>query len=106
MKSNDNKMSSIFTIVKKDDAEGIVTYNDEPNKIVIYLNPEDYSIYDTMKNYSMYNSVFFANLVIPALAGCFKKYKMVFGRSILLMKFAMIKKWFKSVNEKICFREG
>lgn len=39
--SNDNKMSSIFTIVKKDDAEGLVTYNNEPNKIVIYLNPED-----------------------------------------------------------------
>lgn len=84
-------MSSIFTIVKKDDAEGIVTYNDEPNKIVIYLNPEDYSIYDTMKNYSMYNSVFFAKLVIQHLQVAFKKYKMVFRKAILLMKFAMIK---------------
>ena len=26
-----------------------------------------------MKNYSMYNSVFFANLVIPALAGCLQE---------------------------------
>lgn len=104
--SNDNKMSSIFTIVKKDDAEGIVTYNDEPNKIVIYLNPEDYSIYDTMKNYSMYNSVFFANLVIPALAGCLQEIQNGFSEGDIIDEICDDKKWFKSVMKRYAFVKG
>ena len=104
--SNDNKMSSIFTIVKKDDAEGIVTYNDEPNKIVIYLTPEDYSIYDTMKNYSMYNSVFFANLVIPALAGCLQEIQNGFSEGDIIDEICDDKKWFKSVMKRYAFVKG
>ena len=99
-------MSSIFTIVKKDDAEGIVTYNDEPNKIVIYLNPEDYSIYDTMKNYSMYNSVFFANLVIPALAGCLQEIQNDFSEGDIIDEICDDKKWFKSVMKRYAFVKG
>lgn len=104
--SNDNKMSSIFTIVKKDDAEGIVTYNNEPNKIVIYLNPDDYSIYDTMKNHSMYNSVFFANLVIPALAGCLQEIQSDFGEGDSVDEICDDKQWFKSVMKRYAYVKG
>lgn len=104
--SNDNKMSSIFTIVKKDDAEGIVTYNNEPNKIVIYLNPDDYSIYDTMKNHSMYNSVFFANLVIPALAGCLQEIQSNFGEGDSVDEICDDKQWFKSVMKRYAYVKG
>lgn len=104
--SNDNKMSSIFTIVKKDDAEGIVTYNNEPNKIVIYLNPEDYSIYDTMKNHSMYNSVFFANLVIPALAGCLQEIQENFGEGDSVDEICDDKQWFRSVMKRYAYVKG
>ena len=104
--SNDNKMSSIFTIVKKDDAEGIVTYNNEPNKIVIYLNPEDYGIYDTMKNYGMYNSVFFASLVIPALTGCLQEIQNGFSEGNIIDEICDDKKWFKSVMKRYAFVKG
>lgn len=104
--SNDNKMSSIFTIVKKDDAEGIVTYNNEPNKIVIYLNPEDYSIYDTMKNHSMYNSVFFASLVIPALAGCLQEIQSNFVEGEPVDEICDDKQWFKSVMKRYACVKG
>lgn len=104
--SNDNKMSSIFTIVKKDDAEGIVTYNNEPNKIVIYLNPDDYNIYDTMKNHSMYNSVFFANLVIPALAGCLQEIQSDFGEGDSVDEICDDKQWFKSVMKRYAYVKG
>lgn len=104
--SNDNKMSSIFTIVKKDDAEGIVTYNNEPNKIVIYLNPQDYSIYDTMKNHSMYNSIFFANLVIPALAGCLQEIQAGFSEGDSVDEICDDKQWFRSVMKRFAYVKG
>ncbi len=104
--SNDNKMSSIFTIVKKDDAEGIVTYNNEPNKVVIYLNPEDYNIYDTMKIHSMYNSVFFASLVIPALAGCLQEIQSNFSEGDSVDEICDDKQWFKSVMKRYAYVKG
>lgn len=104
--SNDNKMSSIFTIVKKDDAEGIITYNNEPNKVVIYLNPEDYNIYNTMKNHSMYNSVFFANLVIPALAGCLQEIQSNFDEGDSVDEICDDKQWFRSVLKRYAYVKG
>lgn len=76
------------------------------NKIVIYLNPEDYSIYDTMKNYSMYNSVFFANLVIPALAGCLQEIQNGFSEGDIIDEICDDKKWFKSVMKRYAFVKG
>ena len=104
--SNDNKMSSIFTIIKKDDAEGIVTYNNGPNKVVIYLNPEDYNIYDTMKNNRMYNSVFFASLVIPALASCLQEIQSNFSEGDSVDEICDDKQWFKSVMKRYAYVKG
>lgn len=104
--SNDNKMSSIFTIVKKDDAGGIVTYSRETSKIVIYLNPEDYNIYDTMKNHSMYNSVFFAGLVIPVLASCIQELQNNFSEGESLEEICDDTLWFKSILNRYAFVTG
>ncbi|GFP76388.1 hypothetical protein [Clostridium fungisolvens] len=104
--SNDNKMSSIFTIVNKDDAEGIVTYNNEPGKIVIYLNPENYNIYDTMKNHSMYNSMFFANLVVPVLSNCLQEIQRGFEETDSIEDICDDKIWFKSVLKRYSYVKG
>ena len=104
--SNDNKMSSIFTIVKKDDAEGIVTYSNELNKISIYLNPEDYNIYDTMKNQRMYNSIFFASLVIPVLANCLQELQKDFSEGDSLEEICDDTIWFKSVMKRYAYVIG
>ena len=104
--SNDNKMTSIFTIIRKDDAEGIVTYSNESQKIVIYLNPEDYNIYDTMKKYSMYNNVFFASLVIPVLANCLQEIQNGFSEGDSLDGICDDIMWFRSVMKRYAFVTG
>ncbi len=104
--SNDNKMASIFTIVKKDDAEGIVKYSNEPNKIVIYLNPEDFNIYETMKNHSKYNSIFFASLVIPVLANCLQELQNGFDEGDSLEEICDDTVWFKSIIKRYKFIHG
>lgn len=105
--SNDNKMSSIFTIVKKDDAEGIVTYNNESNKIVIYLNPEIYSIYDNLKGRNTcYDSIFFANLVIPALSGCLRDIQIKLDDDDSLDEICDDKQWFRSVMKRYSYVKG
>lgn len=98
--SNDSKISSIFTIVRKDDAGGIITYSAEPNKIVIYLGTEDYSIYEIMKNHSMYNSVFFATLVIPVLSACLQEIQNDFDDKEHIDEICNENKWFKSVMKR------
>ena len=104
--SNDNKMSSIFTIVKKDDAGGIVAYNNEPGNIVIYLNPENYNIYDTMKNHSMYNSMFFSNLVVPVLSNCLQEIQRDFEDTYSIEDVCDEKIWFKSVLKRYSYVKG
>lgn len=104
--SNDNKMSSIFTIVKKDDAGGIVTYNNEPGKIVIYLNPENFNIYNTMKNHSMYNSMFFSNLVVPVLSNCLQEIQRGFEDTDSIEDICDEKNWFKSVLKRYSYVKG
>lgn len=104
--SNDNNMSSIFTIIKKDDAEGIVTYSNEFNKIVIYLNPKDYSIYDAMKHHRMYNSMFFANLVIPVLSCCLQEIQANFSEWDSFDDICDDNRWFRSVMKRFAYVKG
>jgi len=104
--SNDNKMSSIFKLVRKDDAEGIVTYYNEPRKIVIYLNPENYNIYDMMKNHSMYNNLFFANLVVPVLSNCLQEIQKGFEESDSIEDICDDKIWFRSVLKRYSYVKG
>lgn len=104
--SNDNKIASIFTIVRKEDAADIVTYNNESNKIVIYLNPEGYKIYDSMKNHSMYNNLFFANLVIPVLTSCLQEIKSTYKEVESLDEICDDKPWFVSVMKRYSYVKG
>ncbi len=66
----DNRVPSIFTIVKQNDASKQMIYQSTQNKINICLSPEFYSDYDNMKSSSEFNNIMFAMLAIPALAGC------------------------------------
>ena len=64
----DNLVESIFTIVQKDSNDHQLSYSNDSNKILLYLSPEYYSYYETIK-YSFTNTNW-AILVIPPLAAC------------------------------------
>lgn len=97
---DDNKMSSIFNIVRKDDAGEEVSYLDEDNKISIYLSPEHYKQYDQMKRNSQFNNVFFAMLVIPVLSSCIKEIQSFLTTDDSLDELAETKKWFRSIQRR------
>lgn len=102
---NDSRVSSIFKIIKKDDAGEIVAYSNEYDRIVIYLNPEIYSIYEEMKKYSTYNNFFFANLAIPVLASCLQELQKELDYESI-DEICDNKKWFESVIKSYALRKG
>lgn len=68
--SDDDKVASIFTIVKKDDNGDIMSYDYSDKKIIIRLPAIYYDCYETIKTRSECNNMAFAMIAIPALAGC------------------------------------
>lgn len=69
--STDNKVASIFTIVKVEDDESNTTaYESTESGITIQLPIKYYNCYDNIKMYSDYNNIAFAMIAIPALTGC------------------------------------
>ena len=52
----DNKVDSIFTIVKRDSNEQQMEYLSDTNKIIIYLSPEFYGYYESVKADSTLNN--------------------------------------------------
>ncbi len=103
---NDNKISSIFTISNKEDAEEIITYVSKSNRIIIYLNSEKYSIYDNMKNHSVYNNFFFSNLVIPVLSSCLQEIQNEYNDIDSLDDICDDKPWFRSVMKRYAYVKG
>lgn len=67
--STDNKVSSIFTIVAKEDI-GPMTYSDDDRKITIRLSREYFDDYDRIKRKAEYNNIAFAMIAIPVLSSC------------------------------------
>lgn len=59
-----------------------------------------------MKNQSMYNSLFFANLVIPALAGCLQEIQANFGEGDSVEEICDDKQWFRSVMKRYAYVKG
>lgn len=68
--SEDNKVSSIFTIVKVENSNKLVSFELRPSQIVIKLPKLYYEQYDKIKRRSEYNNIVFAMLAIPVLTAC------------------------------------
>lgn len=65
-----DKVSSIFTIVKRMDDSKIMTYENREQHIAIYLPEEYYKSYEMIKTDSSYNNIAFAMFAIPTLTSC------------------------------------
>lgn len=68
--SEDDKVSSIFTVVKVENNDKIISFDIRQNQIVIQLPKPYYEQYDKIKRRSEYNNIAFAMLAIPALSSC------------------------------------
>ncbi len=104
--SNDDKVASIFTFVKKDEADDLVTYLNDSNKISIYLSPMIFDIYDISKNHSMYNNIFFSNLVIPVLTSCLMEIQKDYADCDSIEDICDDKNWFKSIRKRYAYVKG
>lgn len=71
--TEDDKVASIFTVVKKEGEGDLMTYANKDKSIVIYLPAAYYVSYDNIKMKKEYNNIAFAMLAIPVLASCIKE---------------------------------
>ena len=68
--AEDDKVASIFTVVKKEDDGDVMSYDYDDKKIIIRLPAAYYDCYDNMKTKKECNNIAFAMIAIPALACC------------------------------------
>lgn len=66
--SEDDKVASIFTVVKKEDGGDIMSYDYDDKKIIIHLPSAFFDDYDNIKTKKECNNIAFSILAIPALA--------------------------------------
>lgn len=71
----DNKVSSIFVIVRSEANKDTISFDMKREKIHIYLPPKEHDYYNLMKHNPSYNDIFFAMLAIPVLTSCFHELK-------------------------------
>lgn len=71
--AEDDKVASIFTVVKKEGDDEVMTYANKDKNIVIYLPAAYYESYDNVKMKKEYNNIAFAMLAIPVLASCLEE---------------------------------
>lgn len=93
----DNKVPSIFTIVKQNDAGSQMRCHSTANRINICLSPDYYADYDNIKNSPEYNNIMFAILAIPALTSCIHEIRNNINEYGDIDDILETKKWFKAV---------
>lgn len=110
----DNKNASIFMVIRQDDLENIMKYENGDKKINIYLSPENYANYETLKEENTYYNEFFSMIVIPVLTSCLGEIQSIanYGDNFQSIEEIVYNKaWFKSVcfayeretNDKLTF---
>lgn len=69
----DNKVSSIFSIAKTENAGNIMAYENLADCIIIKLSPEYYACYENIKTNSEFNNIAFSMIAIPVLSACIEE---------------------------------
>lgn len=93
----DNKISSIFTLVRSDSNDERVHFESGLNKINIYLSPKYYKEYSSLKRTSTANNMVFSILLIPVLSSCLEELKAKIEDIDYLEEIIELKNWFKSI---------
>lgn len=93
----DNKVASIFTIVRSNNQDERVSYESGEFKINIYLSPDYYGEYEQLKKTSVANNLIFGILIIPVLVRCLEEIKFNLQDVDDIEDLIEQKKWFKSI---------
>lgn len=94
----DNKVSSIFVIVKNEELKDVISYDMKNTKIHIYLPSEQHDFYSSLKSSSEWNDIFFSIMAVPVLSACLTELKSIHNNeNYSLVDLAEIFRWFKSV---------
>ena len=94
---SDNKVPSIFTIVKQNGAGNEMSYQSTQNRINICLSPTFYADYDNIKNSPEFNNIMFGLLAIPALSSCIFEIKANIDEFGDVEDIFESQRWFKAV---------
>lgn len=71
--AQDDKVASIFTVVKQERNDALMSYANKDKNIVIYLPAAYYDYYNSIKMKKEYNNIAFAMLAIPVLTRCLEE---------------------------------
>lgn len=94
---DDNKVSSIFILVRSDSNDEKIYFESSTSKIKIYLSPEYYNEYTSLKSTASANNIVFGILLIPVLARCLDKIKTGLNDADDIEEIIEQKGWFRSV---------
>ena len=92
--TEDDKVASIFTVVKKEDDSDIMSYDYDDKKIIVRLPAAYYDCYDNIKTKKECNNIAFAMIAIPSLAGCMED---VCSRYYTLEEILDDQSWFNAI---------
>ena len=92
--TEDDKVASIFTVVKKEDDSDIMSYDYDAKKIIVRLPAAYYDCYDNIKTKKECNNIAFAMIAIPSLAGCLED---VCSRYYTLEEILDDQSWFNAI---------
>ena len=73
--AEDNKVSSIFNIIRNENSISLVSYEMKSNNIYIYMPADAYESYTSLKTDARWNNIFYSMIAIPVLTSCFSEIK-------------------------------
>lgn len=103
----DNKVASIFVIVKSESNNNTISYDMKSDKIYIYLPPKQHEQYNSLKVHPEWNDIFFSMMAIPVLTACFSEVKALYkdggeDLQVVLDNY----KWFRAVMKSYKKEKG
>lgn len=92
--TEDDKVASIFTVVKVEDNNDVMNCSYDNKKIIIRLPAAYYRCYENIKSKREYNNIAFSMIAIPALSWCLED---ISGRYFSLDEILDEYSWFNAV---------
>jgi len=97
---SDNKLSSIFKVIKQSDEDLLVKITPSHKKIFIYVPETQFNHYDNLKNNESVKTAFFSMLIIPALIIAIEHIKSNLSENKNLDDLALEYSWIKSLKQR------
>lgn len=97
---SDNKISSIFKVIKQSDDDLLLKVSPSSRKIFIYVPEEQFNHYDNLKNNETVKAIFFSILIIPALMISIEQIKKLLSDDKVLEDLIVEFTWLKSIIKR------